>query len=196
MQLTPEEISTALATCRWRRQRHSRCVEAAVLLPLFNRGEHTHLLVIEKARDESRHAGQMAFPGGKRESSDGSALQTALREAREEINLQQEAVQVLGEAGYFRTMTSRFDAAVIVGWLLQPASLQANQEVRNIFHIPLEALLMDFNPSLNTCTRSGLLNAHYHVQPRDTARTICVWGLTARILHHFFMALYRIPDGD
>jgi 8-oxo-dGTP pyrophosphatase MutT (NUDIX family) len=189
MLLTPQEISAAIAASRWRSRPHYRCVEAAILLPLFNRDEHTHALIIEKAQDHSRHAGQMAFPGGKIESSDASPTSAALREAHEEICLQPQQVEVIGSMGYFRTLTSRFDAAVIVGWLPDVVPSAHNLEVLNIFQVPFEALFLDFNPALKTCTRSGLLNLHFHVQPRETSRTICIWGLTARILHHLFLAL-------
>lgn len=194
MLLTPQEISTAIAASRWRRQRHHQCVAAAILLPLFNRDEQTHVLVIEKAHDRSRHAGQIALPGGKIENSDLSVISAALREAHEEIDLQPPQVQVVGSMGYFRTLTSRFDAAVTLGWLPEEVPLTPNREVVNVFQIPLAALLMDFNPSLKTCTRSGLLNLHFHVQPRETPRTICIWGLTARILHYLFLALKLVPE--
>jgi 8-oxo-dGTP pyrophosphatase MutT (NUDIX family) len=196
MLLNPEEISAAIAEKQWRRKPHHRCVEAAILLPLFNLDEQTHVLIIEKAQDRSHHAGQMAFPGGKREASDSSSTSASLREAQEEISLPIDRIQVLGDMGYFRTMTSRFDAGVTVGWLNDLPPLTPSFEVVNIFHIPLAVLLMDFDPSAKTCTRHGLLNLHFHVQPRDVSRTICIWGLTARILHHFFIALKLVQVGD
>jgi len=162
-------------------------------MPLFNLDEQTHVLIIEKARDRSLHAGQMAFPGGKREHEDPSPTGAALREAHEEVGLPMESVRLLGDMGYFRTMTSRFDAGVTVGWLQELPQLAPSREVVNIFQIPLAVLLMDFDPSVKTCTRSGLLNLHFHVRPREASRTICIWGLTARILHHFFMALKLAP---
>jgi len=193
MLLNPEEISAAIAEKQWRRTPHHRCVEAAILMPLFNLDEQTHVLIIEKAQDQSRHAGQMAFPGGKRESTDSSFTSAALREAYEEIGLREEHVRVIGDMGYFRTMTSRFDAGVTVGWLNEMPPLTTSREVMNIFQIPLAALLMDFDPSAKASTRSGVLNLHFHVRPRAASRTICIWGLTARILHHFFMALKMMP---
>ncbi len=189
----PDEISSALAEAEWRRAPHHRCVEAAILMPLFNLNEQTHVLTIEKAQDQSLHSGQMALPGGKRENADPSSAGAALREAQEEIGLPVKSVNLLGDMGYFRTMTSRFDAGVAVGWLPELPPLAPNREVVNIFQISLAALLMDFDPSVKTRTRSGLLNLHFHVKPSKTSRTICIWGLTARILHHFFMALKLMP---
>jgi len=189
MIFNPDEITAAIAETKWRRAPNHRCVEAAILMPLFNLDEQTHVLIIEKAQDQSRHAGQMAFPGGRREHADPSSTGAALREAHEEIGLREESVRVIGDMGYFRTMTSRFDAGVTVGWLNDLPPLTPNREVVNIFHIPLNVLLMDFDPSAKTSTRSGLLNLHFHVKPSETSRTICIWGLTARIVHHFFMAL-------
>lgn len=194
MLLTPQQVTTAIAATRWRRQRRHCCVAAAILLPLFNRDEETHVLVIEKAQDRSRHAGQIAFPGGRIEGSDSSTISAALREAQEEINLPPERVEILGSMGCFRTLTSGFDADVTLGWLQGELPLTKNTEVVNIFQVPLAALLMDFNPSLRTWTRSGLMNLHFHVQPAGTSRTVCIWGLTARILHHFFLALKLVRD--
>jgi 8-oxo-dGTP pyrophosphatase MutT (NUDIX family) len=196
MLFKPEEIASSINEARWRWKPHHRCVEAAILVPLFNRQEQTHVLIIEKARDQSHHSGQMAFPGGKRERSDASPTSAALREAHEEIDLPPDHVRVLGSMGYFRTMTSRFDAAVTVGWLPEVGPWRHNREVVNTFQIPLAALLMEFDPALKACTRTGLLNLHYHVQPRDTSRTICIWGLTARILHHFFIAMNLAPEAE
>jgi len=196
MLFTPEKISAAVNARRWRHKPHHRCEEAAILLPLFNRDEQTHVLIIEKARDRSRHAGQMAFPGGKRESADFTPASTALREAREEIDLPASEVRLLGNMGYFRTMTSRYDAAVLVAWLDTLVPFKHSPEVVSTFQIPLEALLMEFDPSLKTCARSGLLNLHFHVQPRGISRTICIWGLTARILHYFFMAMELTPEAS
>lgn len=194
MLLTPEQIGTAVAGTNWRGQRHPRCVAAAILLPLFNRDVQTHVLVIEKAQDRSRHAGQIAFPGGKIERSDASVISAALREAHEEINLLPQQVQVLGSMGYFRTLTSGFDAAVTLGWLPEDLPLMKNREVVNVFQVSLDAVLMDFHPSTKVWTRSGLLNLHFHVQPAGTSRTICIWGLTARILHHLLLALKPVRD--
>ena len=188
------EIVRAISAAPWRQRSHPRCVPAAVLLPLVNRDQGAHVLIIERARDQSPHSGQMAFPGGKLEAADRSTAEAALREAGEEINLRPEQVQVLGSMGYFRTMTSRFDAAVTLGSLPPELNLRRSREVANIFEIPLASLLMDFDPSLKTCTRGGLLNLHFHVQPREVNRTICIWGLTARILHHFFLALHLLPQ--
>ena len=193
MLVHPDIISSAIAGSPWRRKPNHRCVEAAILLPLFNLDEQTHVLIIEKAQDQSLHAGQMAFPGGKRENADSSSVGAALREAQEEVGLPVERVSLLGDMGYFRTMTSRFDAAVTVGWLPELPPLAQSREVVNIFYIPLAVLLMDFDPSLKTCTRSGLLNLHFHVRPRKVSHLICIWGLTARILHHFFIALKLMP---
>jgi hypothetical protein len=80
--------------------------------------------------------------------------------------------------------------------LPEVAPIRYSREVVNTFQIPLAALLMEFDPALKTCTRSGLLSLHFHVEPRGASRMICIWGLTARILHHFFVAMKLAPEAD
>ena len=69
---------------------------AAVLIPIVCRAEPT-LLLTRRADSLRKHAGQVAFPGGKTDAEDGSAIVTALREAQEEVAIPPNAVTVLGK---------------------------------------------------------------------------------------------------
>lgn len=60
---------------------------AAVLVPVIDRADGSHLLYTERADHLTAHAGEMSFPGGRREARDDDILGTALREAREEVGL-------------------------------------------------------------------------------------------------------------
>ncbi|PYM51730.1 MAG: hypothetical protein DME16_03515 [Candidatus Rokuibacteriota bacterium] len=74
-------------------------ISAAVLLPITahppEAGE-PHILFTKKSADVPHHKGQFSFPGGIVEERDGSRVETALREAWEEIRLPPDAVEVLG----------------------------------------------------------------------------------------------------
>jgi 8-oxo-dGTP pyrophosphatase MutT (NUDIX family) len=196
MLLEPLRLSELLKDFRGRLISNRRMKAAAVMMILFDSsppnpaGRKTHVLLIERAKDKSRHSGQIAFPGGKIEASDPSPLEAALRETREEIGVNVEQLELLGNMGFFRTLTSGFDAAVHLAWA--PSALSwtpRQQEVAAVFEVPLADLLAQFNPQLRLRRRMDLMNLHFHWKVPDSQREICVWGLTARVLHCFFQML-------
>ena len=110
-------------------------VDAAVLMAL-TREDVPRLILTRRAQHMNSHAGEVAFPGGKCDSSDASIIATALREAHEEIALEPSRVQVVGELGIF---TSRIGMKVkpIIGLLDEMPMLQANpDEIESIFTVP------------------------------------------------------------
>jgi 8-oxo-dGTP pyrophosphatase MutT (NUDIX family) len=89
--------------------------EAGVLMPLLRKEGAWHLLYIRRPESEQDdHSGQVAFAGGKREQGDDDLLQTALREAREEIGIEPGDVNVLGSLGKHHSVT-RFCIMPVVG---------------------------------------------------------------------------------
>jgi 8-oxo-dGTP pyrophosphatase MutT (NUDIX family) len=82
--------------------------EAAVLVPVFrNSAGELRMLLVRRA-EGGIHGGQLAFPGGKRDSRDESMLATALRETREEIGLESDSIQVLADLPVVDTRTTGF----------------------------------------------------------------------------------------
>jgi NTP pyrophosphohydrolases including oxidative damage repair enzymes len=69
---------------------------ASVLIPLLEREGQTLLLLTKRSKKLRSHSGQVSFPGGKQDEQDQSSLDTALREAREEIGLESKSVRILG----------------------------------------------------------------------------------------------------
>jgi 8-oxo-dGTP pyrophosphatase MutT (NUDIX family) len=197
MLLEPVRISKLLKDFPGRLVSNPRMNASAVMMILFNSSSgQTHILLIEKARDQSRHSGQIAFPGGKIEPGDPSPLQAALRETREEIGVNVEQLTLLGSMGFFRTLTSGFDAAVHVGWASTPLhATPCQQEVAAVYEIPLADLYAQYNSQLRLTRRTDLMNLHFHWEVPHSSRTICIWGLTARVLHYFFKMLQRQPCG-
>jgi len=197
MLLDPNRVAERLLNFRGRLVSNPRMKAAAVMMILFNSpssrqaGSQTHLLLIEKARDQSRHSGQIALPGGKIEPADDSPLEAALRETKEEIGADLEQLILLGSMGFFRTLTSGFDAAVQLAWAPAPLSwAPRQQEVAAIYEIPLAKLYAQFNPHLRLRRRTDLMNLHFHWEIPASQRTICIWGLTARVLHYFFKMVH------
>jgi 8-oxo-dGTP pyrophosphatase MutT (NUDIX family) len=196
MLIDPHHISELLLHFRGRFVCNRRMKAAAVMMILFDSspgragGAQTNILLIERTKDRSRHSGQIAFPGGKIEAGDTSPLAAALRETQEEIGVNIEPLVVLGGMGFFRTLTSGFDAAVHLAYAPAPLNwLPCQREVAAIYEIPLASLYAQFNSNLRLQRRTDLMNLHFHWEVPHSSRTICVWGLTARVLHCFFLML-------
>ena len=114
---------------------------ASVLIPLFVSNQQWHVLYIRRVTNErDRHSGQVAFPGGKRDQADITAIDVALREAREEIGLNRKDVQLLGQLDTYHT-SSNFIVSPVVGVIPHPYDFVAERnEVDRIFSIPLSFL--------------------------------------------------------
>ncbi|MDZ7359161.1 MAG: CoA pyrophosphatase [candidate division KSB1 bacterium] len=202
MLIDPHHISQLLQNFRGRFVSNRRMTAAAVMMILFDSspgregGAQTNILLIERTKDRSRHSGQIAFPGGKIEADDASPLAAALRETQEEIGVNIEQLALLGSMGFFRTLTSGFDAAVHLAWTPAPLNwLPCQREVAAVYEIPLAGLYAQFNPNLRLQRRTDLMNLHFHWQVPHSSRTICIWGLTARVLHCFFQMLQNSLTG-
>jgi 8-oxo-dGTP pyrophosphatase MutT (NUDIX family) len=142
---------------------------SAVLVPLFyNQGQY-HILFTERSDDVVFHKGQVCFPGGTREPSDSSLLQTALRESQEEIGLEARDIEVLGELDDILTLTSNYVISPFVAFVPHPYPFKADgREIREIFTVPL-AFLMD-EANFKQDSYEYVYDGHI------------IWGATARIL--------------
>ncbi len=116
--------------------------QAAVLVPVLAEPEGLRLVYTVRKADLQDHAGQISFPGGSMDPSDGSLLETALREAEEEIDLSRDLVEVVGELEEMYIPPSNFRVSPFVG-LLPPAAemILAPDEVEAIFTVSLEELM-------------------------------------------------------
>jgi 8-oxo-dGTP pyrophosphatase MutT (NUDIX family) len=209
--LSPEGLARLLQRTPRREQPNAKLKHSAVMMLLLDRewngARATHLVFIMKTRDGSRHAGQVAFPGGKVDPEDGSALAAALRETHEEIGIAPPQLEVLGSLGYFSTMTTGFDAAVFLARACAPLKYSPQKsEVAAIFEIPFALFAQQYDPGLQLVTPSDVLKLHYHVAAAPffcfkgedwpaTREHICIWGFTARVLQHFILLLRENDDG-
>ncbi|MGB0645983.1 MAG: CoA pyrophosphatase [Bradymonadia bacterium] len=115
---------------------------AAVLVPLIVTPDSVDLLLTRRAEHLSSHRGQVAFPGGGVEPGDENLVQTALREAREEVSLMPELVEVLGLLDDLPTVTEDTIVTPVVGVVHERSTLKADpNEVARIFSIPLDYLV-------------------------------------------------------
>jgi 8-oxo-dGTP pyrophosphatase MutT (NUDIX family) len=156
-------------------------VSSAVLLPLYYRQGQLHLLFIKRTETVREHKGEISFPGGTREKGE-TALDTALRECCEEIDLHAEDVEVLGELDDYVTITSNYIVTPFVGMIPWPYQFTMHQdEVDEIIEVPISALLEDscLHGDPQIIEGKEVEYYAYHYQGR------VIWGATARILHSF-----------
>ncbi|MDO9178025.1 MAG: CoA pyrophosphatase [Agitococcus sp.] len=160
-------------------------VDAAVLMAL-TREDVPRLILTRRAQHMNSHAGEVAFPGGKCDSSDASIIATALREAHEEIALEPSRVQIVGELGIF---TSRIGMKVkpIIGLLDEMPMLQANpDEIESIFTVPLDVFLNQ-KPSYDHKVKYMGVNI---AVPSFKHEGYVIWGLTGYMIVEFMRQVY------
>lgn len=115
---------------------------AAVLLPVIPHPEGAALVYTLRKGHLQDHAGQISFPGGGQEPSDATLLDTALREAREEIGLSPSDVEVLGQLEEMYIPPSDYRVSPFISLLPSWTELTlAPEEVEEIFTVPLGALM-------------------------------------------------------
>lgn len=150
---------------------------AAVLVPVIVRDPLT-VLFTQRTDALPSHAGQIAFPGGKVEPFDRDAVDTALREAEEEVGLDRALAEPLGVLDPYLTGTG-FRIVPVVA-LVRPhftLKLQAS-EVAAVFEVPLDFLMNAENHRRHSRTFAGH-ERYYHAMPYEDHY---IWGATAGIL--------------
>jgi len=155
--------------------------QSAVLI-LFGEGaDGPDLLLIERARDMSSHAGQPAFPGGALEDEDGGPVQAALREAAEETGLDPGGVRVFATLPALYLPPSGYVVTPVLGWwhVSSPVRAAAPAEVASVDRVPLTELLDPAN-------RLQVRHPSGHVGPAFRVRGLLVWGFTAGLAAQLF----------
>ena len=153
---------------------------ASVLIPLRQIAGELHLLLTQRASHLNSHSGQVAFPGGKQDPHDRSALETGLRECEEEIGLAPEQVECLGRIdqiiSLYSYLVTPFVAVIDPDFTPRPNL----EETDAVFEVPLSFFL---NPAHHTSEEISYeypqLSHHFHFGSYD------IWGLTAKLVIRF-----------
>jgi len=155
--------------------------EAAVLVPFLRIEDAWHILYIRRANyPGDRHSGQVAFAGGKRDDVDDDLLATALREAREEVGIVANDIEVLGYINHHHTI-SEFQVRPYVGVMPWPYQLELDDvEVARAFTMPLNWLAQASNYRTEERQHPDS-NRPWPVVYYDLYDGEMLWGATARM---------------
>ncbi len=185
---------------------------AAVLILVYGSGKESTVLLSKRSENLETHPGEISFPGGRREAGDSDLLQTALREAHEEVGAVPADVEVLGELGQFST-SSDFVISTFVGTIgpvtgepgssekgtgeqgtpkpgirEQPYRFTVNHsEVAKLVEVPVRELM----DSRNLRDDVRVVDGDLAVMPAFSYAGHLIFGATARILDRLIEALAR-----
>lgn len=169
---------------------------AAVLVPLVVRDE-LMLLMTLRTTNLATHSGQIALPGGRCDDTDVNAIDTALREAQEEIGLPRSHAEVLGTLPVYVTGTAYIITPVVA--LIRPGfELKPNPaEVADVFEVPLAYLMNPANHrhhavEFDGLTREWLSMPYLDESVRQEDGTLTerfIWGATAGMLRNLYRFL-------
>lgn len=160
---------------------------AAVLILLTRESDASNdwnVVLTQRTAHLHDHAGQISFPGGRKDQEDVDLVATALREANEEIGADASAIEVIGALPSYVTVTA-YEVTPIVAVSAAQTYRCDPFEVADIFHVPLAHVLDEHNWRRDTFMRAGQRREYWAVPYRERY----VWGATAGMLRTLKMVL-------
>ncbi len=187
-EINPHLVGDKMFESRWSDIRK----DAAVLVPIINRPEGVSILLTVRSPDMPSHAGQISFPGGKVEPGDASRVETALREAHEEVNIEPSSVEIVGQLGVHEGGLG-FSVTPVVGIVHPQADIRpCPREVHEVFEVPLNFVADLSNHVTEQREHKGV---KYNMFAAPYGR-FHIWGLTAGILRTMAEVLQDESDND
>jgi 8-oxo-dGTP pyrophosphatase MutT (NUDIX family) len=162
-----------------------------VLVPLVERDDGLHVLLTRRTDHLTDHAGQVSFPGGRADPGDVDMVDTALREAHEEVGLPRERVQVLGPLNTYSTVSS-YVVTPIVGLIQPPFQLVLDAfEVAEAFEVPLRFLMTPAHHQRHAMDYEGVKRQFLSmpwvgIDAQGQPREYFIWGATAAMLRNLY----------
>lgn len=150
-----------------------------MLVPIIDQPEPELVLTL-RARDLAHHPGQVSFPGGAMERADATAVETALRETREEIGVPESSIRPIGFLDRYDTI-SDYRVLPVVG-LLAPGLewVPDATEVEEVFTVPLSFIADPARYRRTEREYQGTRHAIWSL----TWEGHVIWGVTASIIRN------------
>ena len=160
------------------------CQLTSVFMLLYH-APQLSILTIQKADTEGYPwRNQMAFPGGHIDRDDASALDAGFRELHEELNITRDQVTYIGTLGHFQTINNKDIQAFLGLWDGTGEICHNSEEISRIIIIPLKTLVdIHIQQGYHGCL-PDVFTLRYPYQD------VTIWGVTAKILHHFIETCY------
>lgn len=153
--------------------------QSAVLIAVYPNNNQAETILIKRPVYNGAHSGQVAFPGGKVEPFDKDLVDTALREAEEEVGINPDLVSVLGQLTPLFIPVSNIWVQPVIGLLNQKPNLSLNlQEVE----YTISAKLCDLKQTENRSVKTIAINSIPISAPYYKVETEHIWGATAMII--------------
>ena len=165
---------------------HDRLRDAAVLVPVIDRGDEATVLLTKRTENLRNHSGQIAFPGGRVDPTDRSAEHAALRETEEEIGLGSEFIDIVGRLPDY-VSGSGYRIAPVLSIVRPDFLLTINRdEVDDAFEVPLRFLMDPQNHRRDSRVWENRERFFYTMPFGERY----IWGVTAGILRTLYERLY------
>lgn len=160
---------------------------SAVLIPLIRKGQDIQIILTQRSNNLPSHAGQISFPGGKVDAKDESPVDTAYREANEEIGLSREEIEHLGYLDITTTGTNFMILPVVASISNNFVPKLNNNEVDSLVYLPLSYIADSNNLKLMNREINGE-DRTFFVYEYDN---YFIWGATARLLKALSERLFQ-----
>ena len=167
--LLPTELAAAIEV--------RASVQAAVLVPLHMQRGVLHAVFTRRHHELPRHAGEISFPGGRRDAEDADLMATALRETHEEVGLPAESVELIGALEPIPTIVTGYAIHPFVG--IVPSNFRwkpSDREVAEVIDLPLPAVAAGYQRR-RLVRRGAAIRTDTYVVDQHM-----IWGATARIV--------------
>ncbi|MBL8330514.1 MAG: CoA pyrophosphatase [Rubrivivax sp.] len=167
---------------------------ASVLVPLVQREDGLHVLLTRRTDHLHDHAGQISFPGGRRDEGDADVFATALRETEEEVGLSRRHIQILGQLPTYTTVT-HYVVTPVVALVRPPFELNLDSfEVAEAFEVPLPFLMTPAHHQRHVFEMEGQRRQFLSMPWRQDGRDYFIWGATAAMLRNLYAYLAAGED--
>lgn len=162
---------------------------ASVLVPLVQRDAGLQVLLTRRSEHLRDHAGQISFPGGRAEPFDAGAVATALRETEEEVGLDRQHVEVIGQLPTYTTVTG-YVVTPVVALVQTPFTLRLDHsEVDEAFEVPLQFLMTPAHHRRHVFHYDGGQRQFLSMPWLHPEREYFIWGATAAMLRNLYRLL-------
>lgn len=163
--------------------------QSSVLILLFQENDCLYTCLTRRTSTMKHHPGQISFPGGKVEKEDSSAEMTALREAREEVGICEDEVEVLGKLSDLFVEVSKFSIQPFIAWANRKPDFVVNySEVEALILFPVSDFVEnEIIQETELKTVTGNLKVKYYPYNGEF-----VWGATAMILSELIEILKKV----